>query len=155
MKNLGEDIYIGGKLQSNERNNSVTRKVYKNTLGFAYPLKATSTKGYFSNVSNQEAVKACLYQLLRTSPGERLMLPLFGCSLNTLLFSPLDADLVEEIRDRIVTSISLYLPKVKILKLIVNPNNVYSSEGLPTLKVSLWCSIRSEVDSIFEVSVQV
>ena len=83
------------------------------------------------------------------------MLPEFGCSLNNLLFSPLDQDLVEEIKNRIVRSISRYLPSLKILKLKVSNNNVYSGEGLPTLKVSLWCSIRTDVQSTFEVSVEV
>lgn len=155
MKNLSETTEIGGKLSFEETSNTVTKKLYNNILGFSYPLKANPTRGFFSKASNVEAVKASLYQLLRTNPGERVMLPEFGCSLNNLLFSPLDQDLVEEIKNRIVRSISRYLPSLKILKLKVSNNNVYSGEGLPTLKVSLWCSIRTDVQSTFEVSVEV
>ena len=155
MKNLSETTEISGKLSFEETSNTVTKKFYNNILGFSYPFKANPTRGFFSKASNTEAVKASLYQLLRTNPGERVMLPDFGCSLNNLLFSPLDAELVEEIKNRIVRSMSRYLPSIKILKLKVTTNNVYSGEGLPTLKVSLWCSIRTDVQSTFEVSVEV
>ena len=155
MKNLSQTTEICGKLSFEETSNTVTKKLYNNILGFSYPVKANATRGFFSKASNVEAVKASLYQLLRTNPGERVMLPEFGCSLNNLLFSPLDQDLVEEIKNRIVRSISRYLPSLKILKLKVSNNKVYSGEGLPTLKVSLWCSIRTDVQSTFEVSVEV
>lgn len=155
MKNLSESTEISGKLYFDETSNTVTKNLYDNIIGFSYPFKANPLRGFFSKTSNTEAVKASLYQLLRTSPGERVMLPDFGCSLHNLLFSPIDEDLVEEIKNRIIRSISRYLPSVKILKLKVSNNNVYSGEGLPTLKVSLWCSIRTDVQATFEVSVEV
>jgi len=79
-------------------------------------------------------------------------LPDFGCSLNSLLFDPYDDDLLEDIRDRLVTSVSTYLPTVKILRLRVTP---ITNNAIPTILVSLWCQIRGEVNSNFEVSVTI
>jgi phage baseplate assembly protein W len=152
MKNLGEETYIGGRLPSQDSLNTVSQRVSTKTIGMKYPLTEPVNRGYFSQAPNQEAAKSALYQLLRTEPGERLFLPDFGCSLNSLLFDPYDDDLLEDIRDRLVTSVATYLPTVKILRLRVTPIN---NNAIPTILVSLWCQIRGEVNSNFEVSVTI
>ena len=152
MRNFAEETKIGGRIPSQDTLNTVSEKVSNKTIGTKYPITQNFNRGYFSQAPNREAAKSALYQLLRTEPGERLFLPDFGCSLNSLLFDPYDDDLLEDIRDRLVTSVSTYLPTVKILRLRVTP---ITNNAIPTILVSLWCQIRGEVNSNFEVSVTI
>lgn len=154
MKNLNESITVAGKLPAQDTRNISSQKANKSLIGLGYPLKPNPVKGIFSKVTNIEAAKSALHQLLRTQPGERVMLPDFGCSLKTFLFNPFDSDTVEDIREVIVKSVNKYLPFIKILKLKITPLNNYST-ALPTIKISLWCQLREEVNSTFELGVVV
>lgn len=154
MKNIGEDIVTRGSLPSKDTLNSVKEKANKSLLGISYPIKANPINGYFSKASNIQAAKSALYQLLKTDFGERVFLPDFGCSLKSFLFAPFDADLVEDIRNTIVTSVGKYLPFIKILKLNVSTVND-ASVTIPTIKVSLWCQLREDLNSTFEIGVVV
>ncbi|MET7418584.1 GPW/gp25 family protein [Dactylosporangium sp. NPDC005555] len=56
-------------------------------IRFSPALTAT---GSLSMVDGDAAVRQALLLLLATTPGERLMRPLYGCHLNRLLFAPND-----------------------------------------------------------------
>lgn len=154
MKNIGEEIVTRGSIPAKDTLNSIKEKSNKSLLGISYPIKKNPINGYFTKASNVSAAKSALYQLLKTDLGERLFLPDFGCSLRSFLFEPFDADLVEQIRDTIVNSVNKYLPFIKILKLNVSSIND-ASQAIPTIKVSLWCQLREDLNSTFEIGVAV
>jgi len=66
-------------------------------------------------VTNLNAVKQSIRNLLNTSFGERLFQPRLGCSLRALLFEPMDEVTALEIRDRIVETLRRHEPRIGTL----------------------------------------
>jgi len=152
MFNLGEQEVVRGTIPSNEILAGIRRKSNSKRLGLKFPFENT-LNGYFSKMADTAVVKSNLRQLIMTEPGERLMLPDYGCPLRSLLFLPLDDDLISEMRERIFFSVNTYLPTVEILRLDVEGLDEFASNGVPTIKITLVCKIRDSIDSIFDVSV--
>lgn len=152
MININENEVVRGSIPSNEILASIKQKDVKKRYGLQFPFVNTS-KGYFSKMADTEVIKSNLRQLIMTEPGERVMLPDFGCPLKSLLFMPLDDEVITEMRDRIYFSISTYLPTVRVLNLSVVPLDEFASNGMPTIKITLVCKVLDSVDSVFNVSV--
>lgn len=152
MGNINETESFLGSLPSNSILDGVKRKNTSKRVGFQFPFVASS-RGFFPPMTDTEVIKSNLIQLIKTEPGERVMLPDFGCPLKSLLFAPFDRELVNEMRERIRNSVRTYLPTVKILKLDVTQVDEYKSNGLPTIKIFMVCKIGNAVDSIFDVRV--
>jgi phage baseplate assembly protein W len=53
--------------------------------GWAFPVAVSAGTVQFS--AGDEGIKQAIILVLSTSPGERVMLPLFGCRINELLFA--------------------------------------------------------------------
>jgi phage baseplate assembly protein W len=154
MINFSEDEVVRGSIPSNEILSSIKRKDINRRYGLQFPF-LRNQKGYFSKMADTEVVKSNLRQLIMTEPGERLMLPNFGCPLKSLLFMPLDNEVITEMRERIFYSIDTYLPTVKVLSLRVVPLDELAGNGLPTIQITLICKIRDSLDSTFNVSVTI
>lgn len=154
MKNIGETTEVRGLVPNSEVRNSTTNKLYTNLVGFKYPIQKNGSRGYFSKCTNVEATRSCLIQILKTERGERLMTPDYGASLKSLLFEQADGDLKEQMRERIVRSITKYLPNVKILKIKIASFEDTGNLNFPGVKVSLWCQLRGDLQSTFEVGVK-
>ena len=152
MININENEVVRGSIPSNEILAGIKQKDVKKRYGLQFPFTNTN-KGYFSKMADTEVIKSNLRQLIMTEPGERVMLPDFGCPLKSLLFMPLDDEVITEMRDRIYFSISTYLPTVRVLNLNVIPLDEFASNGMPTIKITLVCKVLDSVDSVFNVSV--
>lgn len=57
-------------------------------VGFQFPPTVVPETGRFAMVGELEVVTQALRLLLRTTPGERLMRPDYGCNLRRYLFAP-------------------------------------------------------------------
>lgn len=68
-----------------------------------------------------EDIAQSLTILLTTRPGERVMRPDYGCSVEDLLFEPINASLLSYIRNLIDRSILYYEPRIQL-------NNIDISE---------------------------
>ena len=91
------------------------------------PRKAVGVKLPFSGVAvfNQtyttaEAIKTNLINYFLTSRGERYLNPLFGNSLQNLLFDNLTQNKVSQIDAIIRADIEFYFPKVDIVEISTN-----------------------------------
>jgi uncharacterized protein len=63
----------------------------------------------------QEAdIASSLEILLSTTPGERIMLPEFGCNLEELVFESLDTTTKTLMADKIATAILYYEPRIDV-----------------------------------------
>ena len=101
--------------------------------GLNYPTIYLPGQGYFHKTTGVELLKNNLKQLISTEKGERIMLPGYGLALRKFLFSPLDPDLVESIREEIVVQIERWLPYLQISRLRVFEEgsiNIYGGHGL-------------------------
>jgi len=134
-----------------ETPSNVRRKVF----GLSYPLSKNIHKGYFSKETGKELAYNNLKQLLRTEPGERILLPKFGCALNQYLFQPLDAELFESIKETVLTSIARYARNVEVLRLGVFPLDQYGAEGMQALQVKLLVKLLDSDEVTFDVGVKI
>lgn len=137
---LSNNIAVYGKSIPPTAKNTVNLKLQKNT-GFKYPLSDDSNRGYFSKETGINLVKNNLRNLLRTEPGERFMLPQYGCGLRKYLMEPLDEVTFSQVRDTISTSIYKYLSKISIAKLQIL--QVPSGQ----IKINLFCNLK-DVEAI-------
>jgi phage baseplate assembly protein W len=55
--------------------------------GLRFPV-SVNLNGGFSTSALEENVRQCLFIILGTAPGERLMRPEFGCQIHDLMFAP-------------------------------------------------------------------
>lgn len=92
---------------------SNTQKSFLGT-GWGFPPTFTNiTMNQLTMVSDIEDIKESLYILMHTIPGERLMLPEYGCNLRLLVFENIDAAFNNEIQDVIFKAILRYEPRIK------------------------------------------
>jgi len=154
MNNLSEQTTIRGVLPSSKISSTIKETYYSTRRGIKFPF-IPSELGYVTNAVEVELAKSNLKQLLNTKPGERVMLPGFGCDLESLLFEPYDEELVIEAKDRVVDSITTYIPYLKLNKVQVSRSDQASRFGIPTLVIRVFCQIRDDENTTFEVSVNV
>lgn len=65
----------------------------------------------------QEAdIASSLEVLLTTAPGERIMLPDYGCNMEELVFESLDTNLKTLMADKIESAILYYEPRIEVEK---------------------------------------
>lgn len=79
-------------------------------------IQIASTGG-IDMVSGHDAVRQSVLMLLTTTPGERVMRPEYGCSLQQLLFSPNDATTQGLAIHYVRRAITRWEPRVEILSL--------------------------------------
>ena len=83
---------------------------------------------------DQEAdIASSLEILLSTLPGERVMLPGFGCNLEELVFETLDTTTKTLLADKIETAILYFEPRIDLEK--VNLDSSRQLEGVVLIEV--------------------
>lgn len=81
--------------------------------GYTYPI-TKDAKGYFHSQSDIDQIKSDLFVLLMTNPGERIMLPLYGAGLRSLIYEQNDTDLRIKVRDLIIKAITDWEPRITV-----------------------------------------
>lgn len=69
-------------------------------------------QGAIRKAINIDAVKTSIDNILRTRPGERVMLPTFAGGLQDLVFEPTRQDVYNRVADRIRNAINTWDPRV-------------------------------------------
>jgi uncharacterized protein len=84
-------------------------------------------------VSNEEDIAQSLLILLKTSPGERLMLPEYGCNLRKFMFTNIDTTSVALMKEMISTSILRFEARIDLNELVINTDN--AMDGLVLIEL--------------------
>jgi phage baseplate assembly protein W len=106
--------------------------IYSNIDG---PYKLNKTLG--------ESIRQNFKNLLLTSPGERIMLPQFGCGLRRLLFEGFSPTLHESIRTQINRQVNTYLPFVNVETVNFLTHEFNSDLGLNELAIEVIYNLGS------------
>ncbi|MGK6320285.1 GPW/gp25 family protein [Sphingomonas sp. DT-204] len=85
-------------------------------------LTVTPT-GRLAMVDDHEAVRQAILMLLTTTPGERVMLPDYGCPLHRLMFAPNDATTAGLAIHYVREAIRRWEPRVEIVRLDAGPDD--------------------------------
>jgi len=83
--------------------------------GWGFPPEFSADTASVRMVSGVEDIRESLFILLSTIPGERVMLPTYGCDLRRFVFRPLTNALIEEIRDLVSNAVDLWEKRIDLL----------------------------------------
>jgi hypothetical protein len=64
--------------------------------------------------SGEINVRECICTILRTSPGERVEMPTFGCGLRRFLFEPNTVATLRLIQQEVIQSLAQWEPRIAI-----------------------------------------
>lgn len=68
----------------------------------------------------EETIKQNLKMLLLTSPGERVMIPVYGVGLRDYLFSPNTELTRDDIKSEILSQISIFMPFLQEVNIFIS-----------------------------------
>ena len=121
------------------------------TVSFSPKIPLTSATTHYDMITDlAENIKQNFKNLLLTNPGERVMMPDFGCGLGRFLFEPV-AKLTEvevAIENTVLDQVELYLSYIVIDEIAIrnpispegflleNRLDVYISYSVPSLKLT-------------------
>tara|TARA_B100000519_G_scaffold160675_1_gene142610 strand:+ start:661 stop:1083 length:423 start_codon:yes stop_codon:yes gene_type:complete len=87
---------------------------------FAISFKANPNTKDFSSVSNDNAIKQSVRNLVLTNFGERPFQNEIGSRVTQMLFEPFDVFLQEDLRDEIKNTIERLEPRVETVSVVVS-----------------------------------
>lgn len=96
--------------------------LYGQSLGFP-PRVGPNGRLVWS--SGEENVRESICIILRTKPGERILLPDFGCGLDQYLFEPNSVANLRQIQEEVKQSLTRWEPRIKLddVRVAVNPDD--------------------------------
>jgi|688.fasta_scaffold217989_1 phage baseplate assembly protein W len=91
-------------------------------VGLALPIQIANV-AFKQNYTEIEQLKSNIKNLLLTKRGERLMNPLFGTGIETVLFEPITDEFEDKVQTIITNSVERYVPNVSIDEINVDISN--------------------------------
>lgn len=82
--------------------------------GWSFPPSFDKTNKFVRMSSDEKDIMESLQVLLSTRPNERIMLPEYGCNLESLLFESINLTLTTQITEIIRTAILYYEPRIDL-----------------------------------------
>lgn len=82
--------------------------------GWSFPPAFDNISGETVMLSDRADIESSLAVILSTRPGERVMLPTFGCNLDELVFESLTTTFKAYIKDLIKTAILFHEPRIRL-----------------------------------------
>lgn len=102
-------------------------------IGWKFPPSFDRATGSIMLVSEEEDIKESLLILLSTKPGERVMLPDYGCDLHKMVFESIDSSLITQMKGLIENAILLFEPRIILNKIDIKPDS--NTDGLLLIDV--------------------
>lgn len=100
-----------------------------------------------SVIHDIESISNSIFYILATIPGQRPLVPNFGCDLRMYIGKSMTIDTAHRIRDDIAEAISNFEPRIKITKIDVVPNEE-SHEYAVNIQVNV-PSLQNQNISVF------
>ena len=82
-------------------------------VGLALPIQITNV-AFKQNYTEIEQLKSNIKNLLLTKRGERLMNPLFGTGIETVLFEPITDEFEDKVQTIITNYVEIYVTNFSI-----------------------------------------
>ena len=80
-------------------------------------------------LDDEADIVSSLHILLSTSPGERIMAPLYGCNLDELAFENLDTRMRTLMADKITSAVLYHEPRIELERVQVDDDPDTALEG--------------------------
>jgi phage baseplate assembly protein W len=88
--------------------------------GWGFPPEFRRAGNTVALTRDEEDIEKSLQILLSTRPGERILVPDYGCNLDELLFKPLNLTLKTYVIDLIKTAILYHEPRIDVEKIRID-----------------------------------
>jgi phage baseplate assembly protein W len=121
-------IVLGQKLVTD------TKKYEDYAIGISLPIQIGNT-AFNQTITTGEQVKSNIKNLLLTKRGERVMNPLFGAGVETVLFEPITEEFEDKIQTIITNSVERYIPNVDIEEINVDMSNENKDKNLVNISL--------------------
>ncbi len=95
------------------------RDLQKTAIGVRLPFNNPSA--FQPTYSTAEQIKFNLINLLLTNKGERIENPEFGADIKKELFEQIDEDTFESLKNKIIDSVSVFIPEVTLTNITITP----------------------------------
>jgi phage baseplate assembly protein W len=83
-------------------------------VGWKFPPQFDQGGRITRMVSEVDDIRESLRILLSTTPGERVMLPAYGCGLRSKMFESVDEAMITELKDLIERAILFFEPRITL-----------------------------------------
>ena len=103
-------------------------------VGLALPIQINGV-AFKQNYTEIEQLKSNIKNLLLTKRGERIMNPLFGAGVETVLFEPITEEFEDKIQEIITKSVERYIPNVDIDEINVDMSNENKDRNLVNISL--------------------
>ncbi|MEV5026054.1 GPW/gp25 family protein [Paenibacillus sp. LPE1-1-1.1] len=90
--------------------------------GWKFPVQVDATTGRIRMAEGEEDIEEAIRIIIRTSKGERLMRPDFGCGLRDFVFGTTDETSLRLIASDVQEAIRIWEPRVKDVEVEVKPD---------------------------------
>jgi hypothetical protein len=88
--------------------------------GWRFPFEFGA--GGLKSSSGADSIRESILTLLRTSPGERVMRPTFGCGVNELLFSENNRTTATQVALKVEIALKRFEPRITVDRVAVEPD---------------------------------
>jgi phage baseplate assembly protein W len=90
--------------------------------GLRFPIRPDPQTGNLATVDGMARIRQAIEQILDTEPGERIMLPAFGCGLRRYLMEPNTLTTRTAMQQDIETALSTWEPRIRLDAVTVTPD---------------------------------
>lgn len=102
-------------------------------VGWRFPLQVTPG-GRIAQARYEQRIEEAIMLILATAPGERPMLPKFGCAIHGLLFAPNDSRTIALTVHLVRQALTAYEPRVDVLD--VHAENTAEAPNLLLIRIN-------------------
>lgn len=88
-------------------------------VGFKFPIRVNA-QGGFAYSRDEQSVQEAIWIILGTSPGERRMLPEFGCGIHELVFAPNNTTTWGHVAHQVRQALTRWEPRIDVLDVRVD-----------------------------------
>lgn len=91
--------------------------------GLRFPIRPDPVTGRLAGNTGMERIRQSIEQILDTEPGERIMLPGFGCGLRRYLMEPNNLTTRTAMSQDIETALTTWEPRIRLDAVTVTPDD--------------------------------
>ena len=106
--------------------------------GWSFPV-GTDSAGKIKLVTGSEDIEQAIHIILETSPGERVMRPLFGCKAKEMVFESIRPETMTLMGDAVQQALTMWGPRIIVRSVVV--------ERDPKVETALVCNISYEINA--------
>ena len=105
--------------------------------GWSFPFGFDGSTGSVSMSEYEGNIRDCISVILGTRPGERQMMPEFGCRIHEVMFSPNTRATATQVQYHVEQALERWEPRIEVTRVDAWP------DGAGTLRLAVHYRIKS------------